>query len=118
MHLRAIIEKQIAADRRRGWPVEFDTEAEQQAQLNKDIVGLLGEIGEFANLIKKVGLRLDRASYIGPSLEDAGPALREELADAMIYVMRLAAIIGADLEKEVLDKMSKNDVRYRQLEGE
>jgi NTP pyrophosphatase (non-canonical NTP hydrolase) len=116
MHLSVIIEKQIAADRRRGFPVDFETDAERHAQLSKDLVGLLGEIGEFANLVKKIGLRLDLPKYIGPSLDEASDALREELADATIYIMRLATILKADLEHDILTKMAYNDKRYSSLE--
>lgn len=116
MQLSSIVEKQIAADRRRGFPVDFETEAERYTQLTKDLVGLLGEIGEFANLAKKVGLRLDQPSYNGPTLKEATDQLREELADAIIYIIRLSKIIGADLEKDVLAKMARNDARYRSLE--
>jgi NTP pyrophosphatase (non-canonical NTP hydrolase) len=117
MQLKEIVAMQLAADRRRGFPVEFDTDAERHAQISKDLIGLLGEIGEFANLVKKVGLRLDLQGYSGPSLNEASGELCEELADATIYIMRLSAIMGADLEQEVLAKMARNDIRYRSLES-
>lgn len=116
MKLKSIVERQIATDRRRGFPVDFNTDVERHAQLAKDLIGLVGEIGEFANLLKKVGLRIDHAGYDGPSLEDASGQLREELADAIIYIIRLSAILGADLEQDVLAKMERNDIRYRSFE--
>jgi NTP pyrophosphatase (non-canonical NTP hydrolase) len=51
-------------------------------------------------------------------LDEARGWLREELADAVIYIMRLSAILGADLEQDILDKMAQNDARYRPLESE
>jgi len=36
------------------------------------------------------------------------PALAEELADVMLYLLQLASISGIDLEKAVLDKLEKN----------
>jgi NTP pyrophosphatase (non-canonical NTP hydrolase) len=118
MQLSALVNKQITADRRRGFAVDFGTDAERHAQLVRDLVGLMGEIGEFANLVKKVGLRLEHPQYDGPTLEEANGDLREEVADAMIYIMRLSVIIGADLEQDVLAKMARNDIRYRSLEAE
>jgi NTP pyrophosphatase (non-canonical NTP hydrolase) len=117
MQFKAIVERQIAADRRRGFLVDFDTDVERYAQLAEDLVGLMGEIGEFANLVKKVGLRIARPGYDGLSLKDASGKLREELADAIIYIIRLSAILGADLEQDVLAKMDRNDIRYRSFEA-
>lgn len=118
MELKILVERQISADRRRGFPVEFATNEDRHAQLAKDLVGLLGEIGEFANLVKKASLKLDHPSYDGPSLDEASGRLREELADALIYIIRLSAIIGGDLEQDVLATMAHNDNRYRSLEIE
>lgn len=118
MELSALTERQITADRRRGFPVDFVTDGERHEQLSKDLIGLVGEIGEFANLLKKVGLGLEHASYKGPTLTEANAELREELADALIYLMRLSTILEGDLEQDVLRKMDHNDVRYRGLEAE
>ncbi len=79
-------------------------------------MGLMGEIGEFANLLKKVRLKHSHRGYSGPSFEEASKELSEELADALIYLMRLAHVAGADLETEVIRKMAINDNRYRSLE--
>lgn len=116
MDLSVIIERQVSADERRGFPVRFETERQQYDQLTNDLVGLVGEVGEFANELKKVGLGLDNAKYDGPSLKDAAPHLREELADAVIYLIRLSAGLGGDLEEDILSKMDTNDDRYRSLE--
>jgi NTP pyrophosphatase (non-canonical NTP hydrolase) len=117
MQFKAIVERQISADHRRGFPVTFANDAERYSQLTKDLVGLLGEIGEFANLAKKVGLKLEHSNYVGPSLENASAKLREELADALIYIIRLSNILGGDLEKDVVAKMERNDEKYRPLEA-
>lgn len=116
MEFSQIIERQIAADLRRGFPVEFDTEEQQFDQLMADLVGLIGEVGEFANELKKVGLGLTNAKYSALGLRDAAPRLREELADAAIYLIRLSAGLGGNLEKDILAKMDHNDGRYRHLE--
>lgn len=116
MDLSAIVARQIGADERRGFPVHFGSDAERHDQLIRDLVGLMGEIGEFANELKKVGLGLSNPKYAGPTLDKAAPHLREELADAAIYLFRLTAILGGDLEQDILAKMNANDDRYRQLE--
>jgi NTP pyrophosphatase (non-canonical NTP hydrolase) len=116
MDLSALVERQISADRRRGFQIEFESDAERIAQLEKDLVGLLGEVGEFANVLKKVSLGITHAGYKGPSLKKVAPGMREELADALIYLMRLSAILGGDLETDLIQKMRVNESRYGSLE--
>ena len=115
MELRELVEKQAADDRQRGLLKELRTDVERHEQLTKDLVGLIGEIGEFANIAKKVGLRLEHPTYDGPSFYEAAPLLQEELADTLIYVLRLSVILGSDLENDVLQKMALNDARYSHL---
>lgn len=116
MELAALVKQQIAADRRRGFAVDFGTNVERHDQLARDLIGLVGEVGEFANLLKKVELALTHPTYSGPSLDEASPQLREELADAVIYIFRLSTILGGDLEADLQAKMKVNDDRYRSLE--
>jgi NTP pyrophosphatase (non-canonical NTP hydrolase) len=116
MDLSALVERQISADRRRGFRVDFKSDAERVAQLEKDLVGLLGEVGEFANVLKKVSLGITHKGYKGPSLKEVAPGMREELADALIYLMRLSVVLGGDLEVDLTHKMRVNESRYGSLE--
>ena len=116
MELSTLIQKQIDADKRRGFPVDFATNLERQDQLMRDLVGLIGEVGEFADVLKKVGLASSTPGYNGPSLAEAAPRLRSELADVAIYLFRLSTIVEGDLEHDILEKMKVNDERYRHLE--
>ena len=116
MELSEIVRRQTEADERRGFPVKFTTDRAREEQLTRDVVGLMGEVGEFANLLKKVSLTLNTKGYVGPSLSEASQDLREELADAAIYIIRLSAILNGNLEHDILDKMKKNDERYSDLE--
>ena len=116
MEFSELIRKQIARDRRRGFKVDFDSDAAREEQLTKDLVGLFGEVGEFSNLLKKVMLTRSVPGYTGPTLESAGPELGEELADAAIYLIRLSTILGRNFEDDLIAKMKKNDERYGSLE--
>lgn len=116
MELSALIEQQIERDRRRGFPVDFASDGGRLDQLMRDLVGLLGEVGEFANLLKKVGLAHSTPGYVAPSLSEVNQELREELADVAIYLFRLVTILGGDLEQDILRKVGINDERYRDFE--
>jgi len=116
MELSKIVDLQLGADVKRGFSEDLQTDAERVAQLTKDTLGLVGEVGEFANLLKKVELTLRVDGYEGLSLEAASAELREELADAMIYIIRLSSGLSGDLEGDILQKMAKNDERYHHLE--
>jgi NTP pyrophosphatase (non-canonical NTP hydrolase) len=116
MDLSKIAQAQIEADVRRGFSRDFQTDSERIAQLTRDTVGLMGEVGEFANLLKKADLTSRIEGYDGVSIDAASADLREELADAMIYIIRLASALGGDIEDDLLKKMAKNDERYRHLQ--
>ena len=118
MNLAELSKLQISADERRGFPVQFNSDHQKIEQITKDLVGLMGEVGEFANLIKKVDLKENNPKYEGPSLGDARYELKYELADILIYLMRLAAIVDIDLEEALVDKMKFNKDRYASLERE
>lgn len=115
MELAELIQMQIDRDRRRGFRVDFDNDRDRSDQLMRDVVGLLGEIGEFANLLKKVELGQTVPHYNSLSLADAGAELRTELADVAIYLFRLETILGGDLEQDILQKIRINDERYSGL---
>ena len=60
---------------------------------------VLGELGEAANIIKKI----EREDM---SLEEARPALAEELADTVVYLDILASRAGIRLDVAVRDKFN------------
>ncbi len=79
MEFAEICKMQILDDERRGFLVKFGSEGETYAQLIKDLVGLFGEVGEFSDLAKKVGLKLDQPRYDGPTLAESRDRLGKEL---------------------------------------
>lgn len=115
MDLKKIAEMQVKMDELRGFPVQFATTHEKYQQLTKDLVGLFGEIGEFSNIVKKINIKLDHPEDYALEVEEAENLLREELVDSFIYIIRIGAILGIDLQAETLDKMHRNESRYAQL---
>ena len=116
MELRRISEMQIEMDERHGFPVHFDDPVHKYEQLTKDLVGMFGEIGEFSNIVKKVNIQLDRPHDYEFDIASGEVAMREELADSLIYLIRLAAILNIDLQDEILKKMQRNQARYAKLQ--
>ena len=74
-------------------------------ELEHLMVCLLGELGEFANILKKV----TRGDF---SLEDVKGDLDEELVDAFIYLIKISNQFNVDLEEGYLNKLEKNKKRF------
>lgn len=115
MELKKLIEQQIEMDNRHGFPVTFAKDSEAYTQLSKDLIGLLGEIGEFANIVKKINIKIDRPGEYELDISLARKQLGEELTDSLIYIIRIAAILEIDLENELINTMKNNESRYFQL---
>lgn len=71
-------------------------------------VALTGEVGELANIVKKIA----RGDF---TLEARKPELASELADIFVYVLKLAGQLGIDLEAEYKDKMKLNEERFKRF---
>ena len=77
-------------------------------ELEHLIVCLLGELGEFANILKKVS----RGDF---SLEEVKDDLDEELVDTFIYLIKISNQFNVNLEKGYLAKLEKNKKRFSDL---
>lgn len=69
------------------------------------IVCLVGEMGEFSNLVKKIR----RGDF---SFTDKQSELNEELIDIFIYLIKISNHLQVDLEKLYLQKLEKNKKRF------
>lgn len=69
------------------------------------ITALAGEVGELANITKKI-VRGDT------TLPEQRGALGEEMADVFIYLMKLSRQLDVDLERAYLSKMAINAKRF------
>jgi NTP pyrophosphatase (non-canonical NTP hydrolase) len=70
------------------------------------LVCLVGEIGECANITKKI-VRGD-IEY-----EDSRPQLASELADSFIYLIKICNQAGIDLEHEFVERLNYNQQRFK-----
>lgn len=77
------------------------------------LTALVGELGEAANIIKKINR--ERDGIIGNSVEQRetlADDLCNELADTMIYLDLLAARAGIDLEDAVRRKFNETSDKF------
>lgn len=118
MDLKNLIALQSEFDKKHGWSFNSNQHSELIDWLHKDLVGLFGELGEFANLLKKITIIRDK-----PDLEKSHKLFEklkvnfsEELIDSLIYLIRIAAHLGVDLEKEYLKKLEFNRAKYQEYE--
>lgn len=73
------------------------------------LVSLTGEVGEVANIVKKIV----RGDF---KLDEKKPDIQEELADVFIYLLKLSYQLDIDLEKAYVEKMAKNRERFLKYE--
>lgn len=96
------IQKQISAfAQERDWE-SFHT-------IRNLIFALVGEVGELAESVQWLG-EIDQ-QYLDRNPQ-VSKAIREEVADVFIYLVRLSDIARIDLGKAVEEKLASNALRY------
>jgi NTP pyrophosphatase (non-canonical NTP hydrolase) len=88
-------------------------EKERLNFLQFGIVALTGEVGEFANHLKKI---MRENTYLKKELKPEDyENLKGELIDVFAYVLVLSQILNLDLEKEYYKKMEHNKERFKRF---
>ncbi|EMP2040099.1 MazG nucleotide pyrophosphohydrolase domain-containing protein [Proteus mirabilis] len=106
--LKEICEKQKAFDKKtfiREKPFYTDINENNLQELEHLIVCLVGELGEFSNLTKKI-VRGDKLFH------EEKINLDEELVDIFIYLIKISNQFDVDLEEGFLKKLEKNQERF------
>lgn len=118
MNLNELVKIQYEFDNRHGWNVDQNNIKDLLKALSSDLIGMIAEVGEFANVLKKISLEENRLNMqdLKSMYEDRQPQLAEELVDAFIYLARICSHMNIDLEKEYLNKLNFNATRYRPYE--
>ena len=70
------------------------------------LVALTGELGEAANIVKKIV----RGDF---TLEEKKPELSDEIVDMLIYLVKLSYQLDIDLEHAYTEKMAKNRDKFK-----
>ena len=78
--------------------------------INHQTLGLCGEVGEFANVVKKI----DKGQL---DLRDAKTKVRlaEEMADIFTYLMNLSGMLNIDMEKAYIGVRTNNNRRFTEV---
>ena len=110
--------KQNNFDSEHGWVLKTDDVTEMIKIINNDLIGLFGEIGEFANIVKKINLYADRVGNeeLKTYFVNNKDHLEEELIDSLIYLMRIASHLKIDLTSAYLQKLAINTEKYKDFE--
>jgi NTP pyrophosphatase (non-canonical NTP hydrolase) len=75
-------------------------------------MALTGEVGELVELFQWRTEEESRRLAAEPALRTA---LEDELADVQIYLVRLAAVLGIDMDAAVRAKLDRNRAKYPAL---
>ena len=72
-------------------------------------MALTGEVGELVEIFQ--WLTEDQSKLVASDPRTKG-AVRDELADVLLYLVRLSSVLGVDLNAAVSDKLSANAKKY------
>lgn len=119
MDIEDFLSTQKAFDTKHGWSLKNGSAHEKLEFINKDIIGIIGEIGEFSNLIKKLNILAERENpeELELALKGKQNQLEEELIDSFIYLLRIATHLDVDITKTYLNKININKRRFAKFEN-
>lgn len=109
--IKKLIDQQREFDERHAGKLPFYSVINENnlSELEHLIVCLIGEVGEFSNIVKKVR----RGDF---PLSNVKGDLNEELTDVFIYLLKIAGQFDVDLEYEYNKKMTKNEEKFKRFE--
>ena len=73
------------------------------------ILALTGEVGELCEIFQWMS---DADSLSVAKDPEIGPAVKDELADVLMYLVRLSSVLGVDLNEAVTRKLASNGQKY------
>lgn len=117
MEISEFISKQAEFDKDHGWDTAIIPDDERLQSLERELVGLMGEVGEVANLVKKARLSVIKNKSASTAFHEIVPVVNEELIDVFIYLLRLFQVTGTDIESEYLRKLAINKERFKKYEN-
>lgn len=73
------------------------------------VMALTGEVGELSEIFQWLSEDASRGATQHP---ETAEAVRHELADVMMYLVRLADVLHVDLNQAIAEKLTLNEARY------
>jgi NTP pyrophosphatase (non-canonical NTP hydrolase) len=89
-----------------------DRDWEQHHAPRNLLMALVGEVGELAEIFQWL---TDAQAAEAMQQPDTARHIGEEMADVMMYLVRLASVLGVDLDAAVRDKLVSNARTYPPL---
>jgi NTP pyrophosphatase (non-canonical NTP hydrolase) len=75
-------------------------------------MALTGEVGELVEIFQ---WRSEQESWLVGQAPETAAHVRQELADVALYLVRLASVLGVDLNAAIQDKLVLNAQKYPPL---
>ena len=72
-------------------------------------MALTGEVGELVEIFQ---WQTEAQSWQAAQTPATAQAVRDELADVLMYLVRLSSVLGVDLNEAVSQKLAKNAIKY------
>lgn len=73
------------------------------------VMALTGEVGELNEIFQWM---TEKASIKAGTDPQTAQAVQDELADVLLYLVRLSSVLGVDLNAAVQQKLEANELRY------
>jgi dCTP diphosphatase len=73
------------------------------------VMALTGEVGELTEIFQWMTEADSKNAGVNP---ETSQAVRDELADVLLYLVRLSSALGVDLNEAVSQKLEKNSKKY------
>ena len=73
------------------------------------VMALTGEVGELAEVFQWMTEEASKGAATDPR---TAQSVKDELADVLLYLVRLSSVLGVDLDAAVRDKLVTNSLKY------
>lgn len=73
------------------------------------VMALTGEVGELNEIFQWL---TEAQAREAARAEETAQAVQDELADVLMYLLRLASVLGVDMNAAVAQKLRKNALKY------
>jgi len=108
--IKELMDFQNRFDDNHGWRWSAVSNEKMQ-RLQEGALCITGELGEFANVLKKIMRHSER----NMDTKELWAGLREELTDVFIYFLKLADLLEMEIDKEYFDKMAINARKFEKF---